>query len=214
MPRWASGPTGQPRYWRRAKAELSAADEVMASVIEGCGRDGLVGHGDPYVTLARAIVAQQISVRAADSIWQKLEACVGGISPDRVTARSHEELREAGLTRQKARYLQELAEGFLDGRISPGMWAENDDETVIAALLELRGIGRWTAEMFLIFHLLRPDVLPLADIGLRRATAIHYAEGETLGPDEITELAERWKPWRSVATWYLWRSLDPVAVAY
>lgn len=214
MPRWASGPTGQPRYWRRAKADLSAADPVMASVIERCGRGGLVGHGDPYVTLARAIVAQQISVRAADSIWQKLEDSVGGISPDRVTARSHDELRAAGLTRQKAHYLRDLAEGFLDGRVGPGMWADQDDEAVIAALLEVRGIGRWTAEMFLIFHLLRPDVLPLADIGLRRATAMHYTDGETLEVEQISGLAERWKPWRSVATWYLWRSLDPVAVAY
>lgn len=214
MPRWASGPTGQPRYWSRAKRELTAADQVMGGVIKACGRGGLTGHGDPFVTLVRAIVAQQISVRAADTIWGRLEEAAGGIAPDRILATSPETLRSAGLTRQKTQYVSDLAAHFDDGRLQPAQWLEEDDETVIASLVDVRGIGRWTAEMFLIFHLLRPDVLPLADIGLRRAAGEHYGDGGHMAPEDIEQLAENWRPWRSVATWYLWRSLDPTAVAY
>ncbi|MDP6474681.1 MAG: DNA-3-methyladenine glycosylase 2 family protein [Alphaproteobacteria bacterium] len=214
MPKWASGPVGHPSYWKRAKKELSAADPVMAGIIKSCGRGGLTGHGDAFVTLARAIVAQQISVRAADSIWNRLDEAVGGISPDHVAARDEAELHAAGLTRRKASYIRDMAVAFIDGDIAPSMWGEKDDEGVIAGLIELRGIGRWTAEMFLIFHLLRPDILPLDDIGLIRACERHYADGQDMARDEIEKLARRWQPWRSVATWYLWRSLDPTAVAY
>jgi len=214
VPKWASGPTGHPPYWSQAKRELTASDKIMGEVIKGCGRGGLTGHGDPYVTLTRAIVAQQISVRAADSIFNRLETAAGGISPDHVLAVEPDTLRAAGLTRQKTQYICDLAAHFKDGRIQPERWADDDDEAVIETLVAVRGIGRWTAEMFLIFHLLRPDVLPLADIGLRRATGERYGDGGHMAPDDIEKLAEAWRPWRSVATWYLWRSLDPTAVAY
>lgn len=214
MPKWASGPTGHPSYWRRAKMQLGASDPVLAEVIKGCGRGGLTGQGDPFVTLVRAIVAQQISVRAADSIWNRLEETVSGISPKNVAARDEATLHAAGLTRRKASYIRDIAVAFLDGGVAPSMWHEKDDEGVIAELVALRGIGRWTAEMFLIFHLLRPDVLPLDDIGLIRACERHYAKGEALAREDIERLAEKWQPWRSVATWYLWRSLDPTPVAY
>ena len=214
MPKWASGPTGHPSYWRRAKKELSTADPVMADIIKGCGRGGLIGQGDPFVTLVRSIVAQQISVRAADSIWNRLEETAGGISPKKVAARDETELHGAGLTRRKASYIRDIAVAFLDGGVAPSMWIEKDDEGVIAELMGLRGIGRWTAEMFLIFHLLRPNVLPLDDIGLIRACERHYAAGEEMARGDIEQLAKRWQPWRSVATWYLWRSLDPTTVAY
>lgn len=186
----------------------------MAGIIKGCGRGGLTGQGDPFVTLVRAIVAQQISVRAADSIWKRLEETVGDISPKQVTARDEAELHGTGLTRRKASYIRDMAVSFQDGSISPPLWQDRDDEVVIDELLVLRGIGRWTAEMFLIFHLQRPDILPLGDIGLIRACERYYAEGKTLEVKEIERLAERWRPWRSVATWYLWRSLDPTPVAY
>ena len=214
MPRWASGPVGHPSYWRRAKKELSAGDPVMAEIIKSCGRGGLTGQGDPFVTLVRSIVAQQISVRAADSIWNRLEEAAGGISPKMVAARDEAELQRAGLPRRKASYIRDMAVAFLDGSVAPTTWHEKDDEGVIADLVGLRGIGRWTAEMFLIFHLLRPDILPLDDIGLIRACERHYRDGEEMAREEIEQLAERWQPWRSVATWYLWRSLDPTAVAY
>ena len=214
MPKWASGPTGHPSYWCRAKKELSDADPVIADIIKGCGRGGLIGQGDPFVTLVRSIVAQQISVRAADSIWNRLEESTGSISPKMVASRNESELQSAGLTRRKASYIRDMAVAVLDGSVAPTMWHEKDDESVIADLVRFRGIGRWTAEMFLIFHLLRPNILPLDDIGLIRACERHYAAGEEMTRDNIKQLAERWQPWRSVATWYLWRSLDPTPVAY
>jgi DNA-3-methyladenine glycosylase II len=214
MPKWASGPTGHPKFWRRAKNELSAADPILADVIKNCGRGGLTGHGDPFVTLVRAIVAQQISVRAADAIWHRVDETVGGISPNHVVARSEAELHGAGLTRRKASYIRDMALAFLDGSVATANWHKKEDDEIIAELLKLRGIGRWTAEMFLIFHLLRPNVLPLDDIGLIRACERHYAGGESLAREEIVVLAESWQPWCSVATWHLWRSLDPTAVAY
>lgn len=214
MPRWASGPVGQPAWWREALAALAAADPVMAALCARYRGEGLVGQGDPFLTLARSIVAQQISVRAADSIWARLEALVGVVSPPRVAARPEEALREAGLTRQKARYLRDIAAAFADGRIDPARWRAADDEAAIAALVALRGVGRWTAEMFLIFHLQRPDVLPLADIGVRRAVVRHYGAAAGATAESIEACARRWRPWRTVAVWHLWRSLDPLPVAY
>ena len=214
MPRWASGPLGQPAYWHEARATLAAADPVMAGLIANYEGEGLVGQGDPFLTLARAIVAQQISVHAADSIWARLEACVGTVAPPEVAAHSEEALHGAGLTRRKASYLRDIAIGFVSGTIDPDRWQSADDEAVTDDLLALRGVGRWTAEMVLIFHLQRPDVLPLADIGVQRAVAKHYGDGGTMGPNEIEACAECWRPWRSVAVWHLWRSLDPLPVAY
>ena len=214
MPQWASGPLGQPGYWQEARAALGAADPVMAALITHYEGEGLVGQGDAFLTLARAIVAQQISVRASDSIWTRLEACVGTVAPSGVAARSQEELRGAGLTRQKAEYLRDIARGFVSGDIDPDRWQDTDDDAVTDDLLALRGVGRWTAEMVLIFHLQRPDVLPLADIGVRRAMGKHYGDGGSMDPDEIVVHAECWRPWRSVAVWHLWRSLDPLPVAY
>ena len=214
MPRWASGPVGQPAYWQEGRAALAAADPVMAALVAKYEGEGLVGQGDLFLTLARAIVAQQISVRAADSIWARLEACVGTVAPPEVAARSQEELRGAGLTRQKAGYLRDIAAGFVAGTIDPGRWREADDEAVTAELIALKGVGRWTAEMVLIFYLQRPDVLPLADIGVRRAMGRHYGDGGSMGPEEIEARAACWRPWRSVAVWHLWRSLDPLPVAY
>ncbi len=214
MPRWASRPVGQPAWWQEACAGLAAADPVMAGLVARYRGEGLVGQGDAFVTLVRAIVAQQISVRAAESIWARLEACVGSVSPPRVAARTQEELRGAGLTRQKAGYLRDIAQGFVTGEIAPGRWQDADDEAAIADLLAIRGVGRWTAEMVLIFHLQRPDVLPLADIGVQRAIARHYGEGERMSAEAMEARARQWRPWRTVAVWHLWRSLDPLPVAY
>ena len=214
MPRWASGPVGQPAYWQEARAALATADPTMAALMARYEGEGLVCQGDLFLTLARSIVAQQISVRAADSIWARLEACVGTVAPPEVAARTQDELRGAGLTRQKARYLRDIATGFVSGTIDPERWQGADDEAVIDDLSALKGVGRWTAEMVLIFYLQRPDVLPLADIGVRRAMGEHYGDGSSMDPDAIEAHAECWRPWRSVAVWHLWRSLDPLPVAY
>ena len=136
------------------------------------------------------------------------------LAPASVVAFDPAVLRTCGLSERKARYLHDLARHFVLGQLEPRQWRELPDDALIAALCDVKGIGRWTAEMFLIFHELRPDVLPLDDIGLQRAVALHYHRGRRVAVSTIRRRGETWRPWRSVATWYLWRSLDPVPVEY
>lgn len=204
-----------PAYWQQAKDELSAADPVLGSIIASYEGETLVGKGDPFLTLARAIVGQQISVKAADAVWNRLEAGMGGlVAPPPLLISSEENLRSHGLSRQKAVYLQDLARYFDEERHTIDNWEEMTDDELITSLSSIRGIGRWTAEMFLIFHLLRPDVFPVDDIGLQKAVWKHYFAGEKQPLKALRQQGELWRPWRSVATWYLWRSLDPVPVEY
>ena len=203
-----------PDYWPDACAELAAADPVMAALIARFPDCVLGTRGDPFQTLARAIVGQQISVKAADSIWARFEQCAGSVVPDRIAGLDADNLAACGLSRRKVEYLQDLAGHFRDSRIRPARWKKQDDETVIAELTDVRGIGRWTAEMFLIFNLRRPDVWPVDDIGLQKAVALHYLEGSRPSPAALRTHGLRHAPWRTVATWYLWRSLDPVVVQY
>ena len=203
-----------PRYWQQASAELAQHDPVMAGLVEQFSGSSLVSRGDPFVTLARSIVGQQISVKAADSVWARFTAALPAIAPEQVLATSNEALRGCGLSARKAEYLGDLARPFMAGQIHIDRWSAMSDAQIIAELTAVRGIGVWTAEMFLIFNQLRPDVFPLDDIGLQKAVALHYFAGERPPRKALTEYGERWRPWRSVATWYLWRSLDPVPVAY
>jgi DNA-3-methyladenine glycosylase II len=174
----------------------------------------LVYRGQPFFTLARAIVGQQISVKAAQSVWNRVCDCVGDITPRNVLRRKRPQLRACGLSDRKTEYIADLAQHFVDGKIHEKRWPGMDDEAIIAELTDVRGIGRWTAEMFLMFHELRADVLPVDDIGLQKAIGVHYLDGIRPTVDAIRELASGWQPYRSVATWYLWRSLDPVPVEY
>ncbi|WP_324779439.1 DNA-3-methyladenine glycosylase family protein [Thiobacillus sedimenti] len=203
-----------PAYWRTACTELAAADPVMAALIARYPDCVLGDRGDPFQTLARAIVGQQISVKAADSIWARFAALAGTVSPERVAALDPANLAAGGLSRRKAEYLVDLAGHFADRRLDPERWKTMDDEDVIRALVDVRGVGRWTAEMFLIFNLRRPDVWPVDDIGLQKAVALHYLKGERPTPTLLRQHGARHAPWRTVATWYLWRSLDPVVVQY
>jgi DNA-3-methyladenine glycosylase II len=203
-----------PAYWKRATRELGAADPVMGALIVRYKGLTLSSRGDAFQTLARSIVGQQISVKAAQSVWDRFAAAVGDMQPKRVLRLSVEELRACGLSGQKVNYLRDLSARFAEGAIDVGRWHDMDDEALIEELTEVKGIGRWTAEMFLIFYLTRPDVFPLADIGLQRAMELHYNKGRKLSDRRITTLGRLWSPWRSVATWYLWRSLDPVPVEY
>ncbi|HSD60703.1 MAG TPA: DNA-3-methyladenine glycosylase 2 family protein [Burkholderiales bacterium] len=203
-----------PGYWKRACRELSARDEVLAGIIRGYRGETLACRGDAFSTLARSIVGQQISVKAAASVWRRLEEAVEEISPEAVARAPAIRLQRCGLSGRKAEYLLGLARGFADGSLQPAQWASLDDEALIRELVKLRGIGRWSAEMFLIFHMLRPDVLPLADLGLQRAIRLHYHGDRQISLRRMEAIAGRWRPWRSVATWYLWRSLDPVPVEY
>lgn len=205
---------GRPAYWDQACIELAANDAVMANLIEMYPSVSLVGRGDAFHTLARSIVGQQISVKAADSVWARLVTALGDVSSDAVLTSSTDALRGCGLSARKVEYLSDLARHHQSGRLDPHVWLTWDDEAVIRELVSIRGIGRWTAEMFLLFYLLRPDVLPLDDIGLIKGIAVHYHDGERLPRAELIALAKNWRPWRSVATWYLWRSLDPVPVEY
>ena len=203
-----------PAYWTQATRALSAQDAIMAALIARYPDAILANRGDPFQTLLRAIVGQQISVKAADSIWARFAALVGELSTQRVADLDPDALAGCGFSRRKVEYVQDLAGHFLDGRIDPQRWTHEDDETVIGELVDVRGIGRWTAEMFLIFYLRRADVWPVDDIGLQKAVALHYQSGERPTPKQLREIGEQFAPWRTVATWYLWRSLDPVAVQY
>jgi DNA-3-methyladenine glycosylase II len=203
-----------PAYWPVACAELAAADPVMAALIARYPDAILSNRGDPFQTLARAIVGQQISVKAADSVWARFAGYAETISPEHLATLELDALAACGLSRRKAEYLRDLAGHFADGRIEPARWKKMEDEAVIAELIDVRGIGRWTAEMFLIFSLRRPDVWPVDDIGLQKAVAMHYLAGERPTPTALRQHGERHAPWRTVATWYLWRSLDPVVVQY
>jgi DNA-3-methyladenine glycosylase II len=203
-----------PVYWPTACAELAATDPVMAGLIERYPDCVLGNRGDPFQTLARAIVGQQISVKAADSIWARFAALAETVAPERIAALELDALAACGLSRRKAEYLRDLAGHFADGRVEPARWKKMEDEAVIAELVDVRGIGRWTAEMFLIFNLRRPDVWPVDDIGLQKAVALHYLAGERPTPKILRQHGERHAPWRTVATWYLWRSLDPAVVQY
>jgi len=211
----------RPTYWARATRALSSADPIMGRLIASNPRVRLSSRGDAFATLARSIVGQQISVKAADAVWSRLATCCVPMAPARLLQRRATTLRACGLSERKVEYLRDLARHFASGAIESAAFAAMDDQAIVARLTEVHGIGRWTAEMFLIFNLLRPDVLPLDDLGLLKAVGRHYLGGapaEQLqrgaGRARVAALAASWAPFRSVATWYLWRSLDPVPVEY
>ena len=204
----------KPDYWDRAKRTLGRKDRVMRDIIRSRPKVFLTRRGEPFMTLARAIVGQQISVKAAQSVWTRVEACVPGITAEGVLSVKRPALRACGLSERKVEYIADLAQHFADGRIHVQRWPQMGDEEVIAELTEVRGIGRWTAEMFLIFNLLRPDVFPLDDLGLQKGIRLAYFGNRKISSKKMRQLGETWRPWRSVATWYLWRSLDPVPVEY
>ena len=208
-------PIEKPDYWDEAVAHLMKRDRILKKIIPQHPEVWLTSRGTPFITLARAIVGQQISTKAADAVWGKFIATVGKRpSPAAVIKTGVEGLRAAGLSQRKAEYLLDLAAHFGERRVHPEKWACMPDEDVIDELVAIRGIGRWTAEMFLIFNLQRPDILPLDDLGLLKAISLHYFSGEPVSRFEAREVSLAWQPWRTVATWYLWRSLDPTPVQY
>lgn len=203
-----------PAYWERAKTELIKSDKTLARIIKSYPDQTLRKKNTAFATLLRAIVGQQISVKAADSIWLRFIALTGGTRPGDILRISPQAYRTVGLSTQKSQYILDLAQHFENGSINPRRFRFLDDEELIKELIAVKGIGRWTAEMFLIFNLQRPDILPLQDIGLIRAIEKYYFDGEKVSNAQIIEISSLWAPWRSVATWYLWRSLDPVPVEY
>ena len=199
-----------PDYWDEAARELGARDPVLSKLATRYHGLAIGSRGDAFSTLARAIVGQQISVKAAESVWDRLVVEITEMTPTHLGAADPVRLRTCGLSGQNSAYLLDLAQRFSSGALDPERWAALDDETLIAELTQVKGIGRWTAEMFLIFYMARPDVLPLDDIGLQRAMSLHYNAGRPLSKLKMRRIGKGWVPWRSVATWYLWRSLDPL----
>lgn len=209
----ASG-LASPGYWVDARKHLMKKDRVMKRLIPQLGDGTLQSRGDAFSTLARSIVGQQISVKAAQTVWDRFAALSPAITPGDVLKLKIDDMRAAGLSVRKVEYLVDLALHFDAGKLHVDGWHGMDDEAIIAELVAIRGIGRWTAEMFLIFHLMRPNVLPLDDVGLINGISQNYFSGDPVSRSDAREVAEAWKPWCSVATWYIWRSLDPLPVTY
>lgn len=201
-------------FWDQACEALAAQEPGFQALFDRYPGQILSGSGDPFQTLANAIIGQQISVTAAQAIWDRLAARLGAVTPGACLTQTLEDLRALGLSYRKAEYLQGLARGFLEGALTPEAWPGMSDQAVEAQLVSLRGIGPWTAQMFLIFHLHRPDVLPVLDIGLQKAAAKFFGLSGKLEIPELEARAEAWRPWRTVATWYLWRTLDPIPIVY
>ena len=204
----------KPDFWDQACKHLMKKDRVMKRLIPQFADAAIESRGDPFVTLARSIVGQHISVKAAQTVWDRFAQLPKTMTPANVLRLKVDDMRAAGLSARKVEYLVDLALHFDDKRLNIDTWADQDDEAIITELVAIRGIGRWTAEMFLIFHLMRPNVLPLDDVGLINGISRNYFSGEAVSRSDAREVAAAWAPYCSVATWYIWRSLDPVPVAY
>ncbi|PUE58451.1 DNA-3-methyladenine glycosylase [Limnohabitans curvus] len=203
-----------PEYWAEACKHLVKKDRVMKRLIPQFGEASLQSRGDAFVTLARSIVGQQVSVKAAQTVWDRFVKLPRKITPANVLKLKVDDMRAAGLSARKVEYIVDLALHFDNGALHVKKWSEMTDDAIIEELVAIRGIGRWTAEMFLIFHLMRPNVLPLDDVGLINGISHNYFSGEAVSRSEAREVAAAWVPYCSVATWYIWRSLDPLPVEY
>jgi len=214
MARPDEAPGLSPAYWDEARRHLMKKDRVMKRLIPRFGDVCLRARGDAFATLARSIVGQQISVKAAKTVWDRFAQLPSEMTPGHVLRLKVDDMRAAGLSARKVEYLVDLAVHFDTGSVHVKDWDSMDDEAIITELVAIRGVGRWTAEMFLIFHLLRPNVLPLDDVGLIKGISLNYFSGEGVSRSDAREVAAPWAPYRTVATWYIWRSLDPEPVAH
>ena len=203
-----------PHFWEEACKHLVKKDRVMKRLIPQFGDACLETRGDAFVTLARSIVGQQISVKAAQPVWDRFALLLRKLTPPNVLKLKVDDMRAAGLSARKVEYLVDLALHFDNGTLHVKAWDAMSDDEIVAELIAIRGIGRWTAEMFLIFHLMRPNVLPLDDVGLINGISQNYFSGDVVSRSDAREVAAAWAPYCTVATWYIWRSLDPVPVEY
>ena len=202
-----------PEYWSEACAELCVKDPVLAKVIKKYPGPILTSKGDLFSTLIRSIVGQQISVLAADAVWGRFSALVGEISPKLILKQTPEALKNSGLSARKVEYIRGISETWTK-EYAEIDWEILSDDEVKRKLIALRGVGPWTAEMILIFSLLRPDIFPIDDIGAIRAIENIYNGGEVMSKEDLLDQAENWAPWRTVATWFLWRTIDDEPVEY
>ncbi len=197
-----------PDYWPEAKKHLAKRDVVLRRIIKRYPDADLASRGDAFQALARSITGQQISVKAAQSIWNRFAERAVKVTPESIAAIPVADLRACGFSGQKASYMHDLAAHFSSGEVKPRRWARMDDEGIIEDLTRVKGLGRWSVQMFLMFHLRRPDVLPVGDLGLQRAMERAYNDGEPLSKDDMREIGKPWQPFSTVASWYLWRSLE------
>ena len=202
-----------PEWWGSAKLELANKDVLLKSLIEEFEEPRLSSRGDLFATLIKSIVGQQISVIAASAVWSRLFDLVGEVNPESILAKTHEELRQVGLSNRKVEYIVGIAEAWTEG-LGEIDWEQMSDEEVVQELVKLRGVGRWTVQMLLIFALLRQDVFPIDDIGLIRGMEKLYNSGNPLETTELYEISEKWMPYRTMGVWYIWRSIDPEPVEY
>ena len=203
-----------PKYWKQAIKELKQTDSILKTIIDDKSQLDIKIKTDPFITLARAIVGQQISVKAAETIWRRLVELESKLNPSSIVKLSENKLKKVGLSARKVGYLKDLGTKFAANKFDVKTWSRLDDTEITRQLVTVKGIGEWTAEMFLIFYMGRPDVFPTADIGLQRAMSIHYKNRHPITKQEMITIAKKWMPWRTVATWYLWRSIDPIPVEY
>jgi len=197
--------------WDNAVTDLSKNDSIIAKIIANYPKERMEMKNDTLHTLVRSVVGQQISVRAADAIWNRLdEACNNSITGDNLLQLSIEDMRKTGLSNTKSNYIINIVKANLTDL----NWENMNDDEVSNELCKIKGIGPWTADMFLIFRLGRTNILPLGDIGLVNAINLHYNNKEKLSKEELMKFKKKWSPWCSIATWYMWRSLDPVPVEY
>ncbi|WP_107668886.1 DNA-3-methyladenine glycosylase [Cyanothece sp. BG0011] len=203
-----------PKYWHEAKEYLAKKDAILASLMTSYPSETIINYYNPFLTLANAIIGQQISVTAATTVSQRVKSLLGDITIKNYLEADQESLRQCGLSGRKISYITNIAQAFEQGVLTPQTWQTMSDQEVIKQLTSIKGIGPWTAQMFLIFHLHRKDIFPMADLGLINAIQRHYSTETPLTKEQIVQLSQQWKPYRTVATWYLWRSLDPASVQY
>ena len=204
-----------PKYWYKAKKILSKKDPILNKIIKKYNKGYLTTRNDPFFSICRTIVGQQISTKAADSIWKKFEfKCKKKIKPKVVVKLNSKSLRSAGLSRQKISYLKNIAQSFNDKSFSVATLKKMDDEEAINYITKLKGLGIWSAQMFLMFNLNRPDIFPTKDIGLIRAISKNYKVSYPPSEKFLNKISKLHLGYRTVFTWYMWRSIDPVDVEY
>ena len=204
-----------PSYWVLAKKVLSKKDPVLKKIINKYKKGHLTTRNDPFFSLCRTIVGQQISIKAADSIWLKFEKkCKNKIIPIKIINLSTRSLRNAGLSRQKVSYLKNIAKSFKNKSFNVSDLKKMSDDQAINYIIKLKGLGVWSAQMFLMFNLNRPDIFPTKDIGLIRAISKNYKTSYPPSDRFLNKLSRLHAGYRSVFTWYMWKSIDPVDVEY
>ncbi len=206
--------TNKLPYWNKAIKNLKHKDRILAKIISNHHKEYLIVRDKYFVSLLRAIMGQQISVKAAQSIWVKFKKNYKIISPKKLSKEKISNLKKLGLSKQKSQYIKNISIFFIKNKKRINHWKYLEDEIIIKELISIKGVGTWTAEMFLMFSMGRPNIFPIQDLGLLKAISINYNKKLPLNNNFLIQLKKRWDPWCSVATWFMWRSIDPITVNY